>query len=123
MSRILKLLEEIPLSAVLRERVALFDDELERCRARVAALESENKKLQTQNKKLQTQNINLKNKINQKESSKKVLYDICPYCNQPEGKVVDIQPHLLLGHTHGVKVFYYECNNCHKKYDREKENY
>lgn len=123
MGVILDLLTGIPLNAVYRERIIDFE-------RKMAALELENKELKTkitileaEITVLETENGNFKSQINQIKSSQKVLYDICPYCQRPEGKVVDIKPHPFLGEAGGIKIFYYECNNCHKKYDREKENF
>ncbi len=44
--------------------------------------------------------------------------DVCPYCHKPAGNLLDIQPDKTLGDV-GLKRGFYECNNCHKKYDRE----
>lgn len=42
----------------------------------------------------------------------------CPYCKQPTGNLLEIKPDPVMGDL-GVRRYYYECNNCHKKFDRE----
>jgi regulator of replication initiation timing len=112
MGEILDMLREIPLSAVLKER--LVDKEAE-----IAALKSKIAILEEENAALKAENAELKTKLQQIESDETVHGDICPYCKQPKAKLLDIKPCSGLGRL-GVKKFYYQCENCGKKYDNVK---
>ena len=61
------------------------------------------------------------NNLQKGESNKATVGDNCPYCQQPKGKLLDIRPHEIYGMM-GVKIFYYQCENCGKKYDKEQES-
>ena len=106
MGTIIELLKEIPLSAVLRERLADKDAEIAICKAKVASLEAENAALKAHLQKI--------------ENGKTIHKDICPFCQQPNGQLKDIRPHKIFG-DHGVKVFYYKCDGCGREYDKEQE--
>jgi uncharacterized protein with PIN domain len=107
MGVITDILKEIPLSAVLKER--LIEQE-----AKMAALKEENAVLKAEN-------VELRAKLQNIEQNKTFQGDSCPYCQQPKGKLLDIKPHDTLG-VLGVKVLYYQCENCSKKYDKEQKN-
>ena len=89
------ILKEVPLSALLRERLAEEEK-------KVAELESENTVLKAELESLQAKKQNL-----------------CPYCGQFTGKLEDIKDDpVFVGF--GNKVHYYKCSNaqCGKSYDR-----
>jgi hypothetical protein len=44
--------------------------------------------------------------------------DACPYCRRAAGELLDLKPHDIFG-GHGVKVGYYKCGSCGKKYDKQ----
>jgi regulator of replication initiation timing len=126
MGVILDMLVGIPLNAVYRERVVDFE-------RKMASLETENKELkkentvlkakiailEEENQSLKTENIALKNE-QAAQKNKALKGDVCPYCQEPKGKLLDIKPHKTLGLI-GIKVRYYECQNCLKKYDKEQK--
>lgn len=69
--------------------------------------------------------IQLPDRIDEIEKRIKTIEDkisgsgeLCPYCQQPAGKLLEIKPHPVTGDL-GVNVYYYECTNCHKKFDRQ----
>ena len=111
MGIITDILVGIPLNAVLRER--LVDKE-----SYIAALESENAVLKAENTALKAKNPEFKAKFQKIESDKTVHKDICPYCRQPKGKLLDIRPDKQFG-VLGLKIQYYKCENCGKEYDKE----
>ena len=111
MGVITDILTGVPLNAVLRER--LVDKE-----AYIATLEAENMAFKAKIAVLEAENADFKTKFQKIESDKAVHGDICPYCQQPNGKLLDIKPDAVWGDM-GVKIFYYQCENCGKKYDKE----
>jgi hypothetical protein len=108
MGVITDILKGIPLNSVLREQLSVLEKKITMLENKVAVLEPEN--------------AELKAKLQKIESAKAVHGDICPYCQQPKGKLLDIQPHHTFGDL-GVKVHYYQCEDCGKKYDREQSLY
>ncbi|MGA2323349.1 MAG: hypothetical protein ABSG22_05830 [Sedimentisphaerales bacterium] len=112
MSVITDILKEIPLSAVLKERLTQLETEM-------AVLKSENEVLKSKNKVLEAENIELKTKLQKIEGDKAIHGYNCPYCQQPKGKLLDIRPDGHFGRL-GVKRHYYQCENCGKKYDEQK---
>jgi len=111
MGEILDILSGIPINAVLRER--LVDKETE-----ISVLKEENAVLKAKMAVLEAENAKLKTKLQQIESDKTIHGDICPYCQQPKGKLLDIRPHSVFGIV-GLKIQYYKCDECGKKYDKE----
>jgi uncharacterized protein with PIN domain len=105
MGVITDILKGIPLNAVLREQLSALEKEMATLKAKVAILELEN--------------ADLKAKLQKINSNKTIQRDICPYCKQPSGDVVDIKPHPTFPEV-GMKIYYYQCRNCGKKYDRER---
>lgn len=101
------ILKEFPLSAIFRER--LVD------------MEKENALLKAENAVLKTKNAELETKLQNIERDKTIHGDVCPYCQQSTGKVIDIKPHPVVWEA-GIKVHYYECQGCGKKYDRQKDS-
>jgi hypothetical protein len=78
MGIIADMLKDIPLTAVLRER--LLEQE-----SKMTVLEAENMKLKSEN-------ANLKSKLQEIDANKTVAGDPCPYCQKPMGKVISIKP-------------------------------
>jgi predicted Zn-ribbon and HTH transcriptional regulator len=111
MGVITDILKGIPLTAVLKERLAEQE-------AAMAALKTENTILKAENAVLKAKYADCQTKLQNFEREKTIQGDSCPYCQQPKGKLLDIQPHHIFGET-GVKVYYYQCENCGKKYDKE----
>jgi DNA-directed RNA polymerase subunit RPC12/RpoP len=111
MGIITDILKDIPLTAILRERLA--DKEAE-----MTTLKSENTILKSENAILKAENADLKAKLQKIESDKTVHGDSCPYCQQPKGKLLDIRPAKVLGDL-GLKIRYYKCENCDREYDKE----
>ncbi len=109
MGVITDILTGVPLNAVLRER--LVDKE-----SYIAALETENAALKAKIAVLEAENADFRAKFQKIESNKAVHGDICPYCQQPKGKLFDIRPDEHFG-VFGDKVRYYKCENCGKEYD------
>ena len=99
---ILDILKEIPLSAVLKERLTEQDK-------RMSALEAENKILKTENAVLKGQSI----------TSQSQDLDACPYCNQLAGILQERKRHELFGEA-GVFTHFYQCSNCQKTYEKDK---
>jgi len=97
MGSIIDLLTEIPLSAVLKER--LIDQE-----RKMAILEKENEELRIRIQKL--------------EEAKEVQGDLCPYCRKAKGELLKLETDPVFGPM-GVKMGYYKCSNCAKEYDRQ----
>jgi len=104
MGIIMDILKDIPLSAVLRERLA--DQEF-----KTAALETENADLKAKvvDLELDLQNI---------QTNQAVHGDVCPYCRHPEGQLLRLVPHEIFGDM-GLKIGYYKCAQCGKEYDRQ----
>jgi hypothetical protein len=111
MGIIMDILKDIPLSAVLRERLA--DQE-----AKMAVLETENAALKAKVAILEAENVHLRAKLEKMQADQAVHGDVCPYCRQPEGKLLDLVPDAILGDL-GLKIGYYQCAHCGKKYDRQ----
>ena len=106
MGVIIDILKGIPLSAVLKERLTQLETDM-------AVLKSENAVLKTEN-------ANLKAKLQKIESDKAIHGDICPYCQQPKGKLLDIKLDGAFGCL-GVKRHYYQCESCSEKYDKKEK--
>ena len=97
MGSIIDILKEIPLSAVLKER--LIDQE-----RKMATLEKENAELRI--------------RIHKLEEDKEVQGDLCPYCRKPKGELLKLEADPVFGPM-GVKKGYYKCSNCAREYDRQ----
>jgi uncharacterized protein with PIN domain len=104
MGIIMDILKEVPLSAVLRERLSEQE-------TKMTILESENKVLKSENANLHTQ-------IQQMQADQAIQGDICPYCRRPKGELLKLVPHEIFGEV-GIKVGFYKCANCGKEYDKE----
>ena len=104
MGIIMDILKEVPLSAILRERLSEQE-------TKMAILESENKVLKSENANLRTQ-------IQQMQKDQAIQGDTCPYCRHPKGKLLKLVPHEIFGEV-GIKVGFYKCANCGKEYDKE----
>ena len=111
MGVITDILTGIPLNAVLRER--LVDKE-----SYIATLESENAVLKAENAVLKAENAEFKTKFQKIESNKAIHGDICPYCQQPKGKLLNILPDSTFGAL-GLNIHYYKCEDCGKEYNKE----
>jgi uncharacterized protein with PIN domain len=114
MGVILDFLTGLPLNAVYRERITDFE-------RKMTTLETENRELKAKIIVLEAENTKLKAKLQKIEESKTIQGDVCPYCQQPQGKLLDIRPDKFLGMV-GVKIQYYECQGCGKKYDKEQRH-
>ncbi|MFA5252096.1 MAG: hypothetical protein WC454_05885 [Phycisphaerae bacterium] len=112
MGVITDILTGIPLNAVLRER--LVDKE-----SYIATLEAENAVLKEKNAVLEMENAELKADLQNIESNKTVHGDICPYCQQPKGKLLNILPDSTFGDL-GLNIHYYKCDDCGKEYNKER---
>jgi ribosomal protein L37AE/L43A len=44
--------------------------------------------------------------------------DTCPFCRRATGDLIDLKPHPEL-EIHGIKIGYYKCSACGKKYDKQ----
>ena len=111
MGIILDILKEIPLSAVLRERLAGTE-------AKMATLEKENEDLQAKVDVLETENGQLRLQLHEVQKQQQVDGDVCPYCRQPKGQLLNLRPDPTFGHL-GVKVGDYKCSHCGKEYERQ----
>jgi hypothetical protein len=82
MGIIMDILKDIPLSAVLRERL----------------IEQESKMsiLQVENEALKTENNNLKAQLQEIKKNQTIQGDICPYCRQAKGQCSILFPTLHL---------------------------
>jgi hypothetical protein len=96
-----RLITEHGSAATLREHLALL-------RSQMTAKDAEIAKLNGLLKQKDTQIDNLKT---EKPA------DMCPFCRLATGQLQDIQPHPHLGPA-GLKVGFYKCSNCDKKYER-----
>jgi len=63
MSWITDLLQDIPLSAVLREKIGLIETKYQTAETQIASLKSENESLKESNAQLETENVQLKKQI------------------------------------------------------------
>src|SRR5208337_5257847 len=111
MGIITDILKDIPLSAVLRERLAEQEKKM-------TTLQMENDDLKTENTILKFENSNLKTQLQQIKEKQTIQGDMCPYCRQRKGQLLHIFPHSTFGEL-GLKVDYYKCMNCNKEYDKE----
>lgn len=84
-------------------KLRILTDELSEARTRISALEIENRQLRSQLDNFQP--------VQQPG-------DLCPYCRRPTGQLEDIKPHRYLGPA-GLKVGYYKCSSCGKKYEKD----
>jgi DNA-directed RNA polymerase subunit M/transcription elongation factor TFIIS len=107
MGVITDILKEIPLSAILKERLAEKELEMATVKSDNAALKSEN--------------ATLRDKLQKIERDKAVQGDTCPYCKQPKGKLLRILPDKTFGDL-GMKVEYYKCEDCGKEYDKQRSH-
>lgn len=105
------ILKDIPLSAVLRERVAEQEKKM-------TVLEKENTILKAENTVLKAENAKLIAQLQQIHEEQTVQGDICPYCRQRKGQLLNLVPHKIFGDV-GVKTGFYRCANCNKEYDKE----
>ena len=111
MGIITDILKDIPLSAVLRER--LVDQE-----KKMSVLETENAILKAENAILKAENKDLKARLQKIQADQAIQGDSCPYCRQPKGQLLRLIPHGTFGDM-GLKIGYYKCEHCDKEYDRE----
>jgi protein-arginine kinase activator protein McsA len=108
-------------AAILRDHVALLKSQMSAKDVETTKL---NLLLKQKDAEIDKLNILLKQKHIQTnnfqniERDKTVQGDICPYCQQPKGKLLDIRPDKHFG-IMGVKIRYYKCENCGKEYDKE----
>ena len=109
MGAILDLLKDIPLSAVIKERLAQAE-------AKITTLDRENSVMKAQIDVLQTENRNLKAKLNQPDAQKPG--DPCPYCRRQTGELQRMEPHPVLD-LHGINNGYYKCSACGKTYEKQ----
>jgi DNA-binding MarR family transcriptional regulator len=67
------LLKEIPLSAVLREKIATFEQEIAALKEENAILKDDNRQLQTENKRLKDEIESFTHPVDLHETEKKIL--------------------------------------------------
>jgi uncharacterized protein with PIN domain len=115
-----KLITEHGSSTILRDHLALFKDQVVLLEKKSALLETENTMLKAENEKLKLENQQLKIQIQQNKEKNQVKGDLCPYCQERTGKLIDIRPHKIFGEV-GLKVGYYHCEKCGKEYDKEQK--
>lgn len=108
-----RLINEHGSATILRDHVALFKDQLAILKEKFSILESENETLKAENE-------NLKTQIEEIMRDKNIEGDLCPYCRQPRGQLMELKPHKIFGDV-GVKVGFYNCTNCEKQYDKDHE--
>lgn len=132
-----KLLTSIPLNAVLRERINILLEKVRQLEVELMFLRNKTISLESENAVLKSENASLKKQLHDfqlqiehyKQETKKLKNGIlgkdrilkliiCPYCHQPKGRLLKIEPHPTFKEV-GVKIGYYECGNCKKQYDRE----
>ena len=106
--------------ALLREQASILERQLLEAAAKNALLTEENHKLEAENENLKKENASLKIQIYRIKKNEDPPGDKCPYCRMEAGKLIEIKPHTVLGKV-GVKVMFYECTNCRKKYDKQHE--
>jgi len=97
MGAILDLLKDIPLSAVVKER-------LTQAEAKITTLERENTILKEENAVLKRDVQNLKILLNQPKIQKPG--DECPYCRRQTGELQRMEPNPIFG-PHGINDGYY----------------
>jgi uncharacterized protein with PIN domain len=114
MGVIIDFIKDLPLTAIMRERLIDFERQM-------AVLEKENAILKAENTILKAQNAELILKIQDYEKSSSVGQDPCPYCQKEKGELIDIVPHPIFGSS-GIKIAHYECTNCRKQYERERDH-
>ena len=119
---ILDILKDIPLSAVLKERLteqekrmAATEAESATLKNKIVALEAENATLEDKVLQLETENAVLKRQL---ESPPSQTFDPCPHCQQLTGILQGRKRHELLGEA-GIFTHFYKCSNCNKTYDRD----
>jgi DNA-directed RNA polymerase subunit RPC12/RpoP len=104
MGIITDLLKEIPLSAVLRERLVDLETKMDLLEKKLEKCESEKKVLHLQIEKI--------------KKNEAIEGDVCPYCRQHKGQLLRLEPHPIFGDV-GIKVGFYKCSNCSKEYEKE----
>jgi uncharacterized protein with PIN domain len=97
-------------ASILRDHIGLL-------KSQMAAKDAEIKNLKILLEQKDVQINNLQKIID----STTTFDEICPYCKQPEGKVIRIVSARGLAGRIGHKTFYYQCDNCGKEYDKYKE--
>jgi hypothetical protein len=112
MGAITDILKDIPLSAVLRER--LVDKEVA-----ITKLETENKELKAEVAALNMKVTILESQLaaaQPKVAIPRTQRDICPYCHQPKGRQGMIRPNRppRFGHTET-----YDCAGCGESYEKQ----
>ena len=73
--------------------------------------------LERENTRLTTEVAQLRQQLQQLQPAQQPA-DTCPYCRRATGQLEDIKPHVHLGAA-GLKVGYYKCSSCGKKYEKE----
>lgn len=110
-------------ATILKERLALATDQfaaidrknvellaqLEDIKLKNGVLDSENRRLHLELQKLTTPKTR-QQPIRQRPA------DMCPFCRHATGELTDIKPHEIHG-MNGLKVGFYQCSECGKKYD------
>jgi DNA-directed RNA polymerase subunit RPC12/RpoP len=111
MGIILDILKEIPLTAILRERLADQDK-------RMAALEVRVKDLEGKLELCESEKEDLRRQLEEKKKAEEIKGNLCPYCRHRKGQLLRLTPHPLFGEV-GVKIGIYKCENCGKEYEKE----
>ena len=104
MGIILDLLEKLPLTIIMRERIKDLEKKMAATEAALKQCESEKQALRLQ--------------IEEIKKEQAIMGDKCPYCQHHKGELFRLTPHPIFGEV-GVKVGIYKCANCGKEYDRE----
>jgi hypothetical protein len=84
---------------------------------KMALLTNENTELKTKVGALEIEVRQLRGQLGNTHPTQQPA-DTCPFCRHATGELVDLKPHDIFG-DHGVKVGYYQCSNCGKKYDKQ----
>lgn len=103
---------EVPLTALLRER--LVDQE-----KKMTVTETENAALGAENTVLKAENRQLRLRLQDAQASETVQQNTCPYCRQPKGQLLRLVPHETFGDL-GSRIGYYKCTQCGKEYHRKR---
>jgi uncharacterized protein with PIN domain len=113
---IMDILKDIPLSAILKERLAEQEKRMSMTETENVTLKEQIVTLETKVSQLEMENTILKRQL---ETSHSQALDACPYCNQLAGVLQDRKRHELLGEA-GVFTHFYQCSNCQKTYEKDK---
>lgn len=114
MGIITDMLKEIPLSAILKEKLAEQEKRRSATETENVVLKKQIVALEAKVSQLETENAILKGQL---VTSQSQPFDTCPYCKQLAGTLQNRERHETFGEA-GIFTHFYQCSNCNKTYDK-----